>query len=215
MYCFLVYFVLFFFFFKQKTAYEMRISDWSSDVCSSDLRRLARRRGRRGDALRAARPATARAWQPLRRAAGPRGAVGSGGGDRRRRARASRDRPDGARGAGSRRHAGHRRALPRHWRRSVGTDFGAHLSRRNPPCRRGHALVRMAVARAGIRARRNLAKPRKIAISGVVEAAVQRLGASSCRFNDRILWRYCALTTAPAPTLDGGDFWNGRAAGKE
>src|SRR3546814_3348959 len=29
-----------FFFFKQKTAYEMRISDWSSDVCSSDLNRL-------------------------------------------------------------------------------------------------------------------------------------------------------------------------------
>src|SRR3546814_3338912 len=28
---------LYFFFFKQKTAYEMRISDWSSDVCSSDL----------------------------------------------------------------------------------------------------------------------------------------------------------------------------------
>src|SRR3546814_9430086 len=28
----------FFFFFKQKTAYEMRISDWSSDVCSSDLK---------------------------------------------------------------------------------------------------------------------------------------------------------------------------------
>src|SRR3546814_4922325 len=39
MYCFvfcrMFYFVLFFF--KQKTAYEMRISDWSSDVCSSDL----------------------------------------------------------------------------------------------------------------------------------------------------------------------------------
>src|SRR3546814_15314076 len=36
-----------FFFFKQKTAYEMRISDWSSDVCSSDLcpefRRIADR----------------------------------------------------------------------------------------------------------------------------------------------------------------------------
>src|SRR3546814_6230904 len=31
----LVFFL--FFFFKQKTAYEMRISDWSSDVCSSDL----------------------------------------------------------------------------------------------------------------------------------------------------------------------------------
>src|SRR3546814_10679047 len=30
-----------FFFFKQKTAYEMRISDWSSDVCSSDLKILA------------------------------------------------------------------------------------------------------------------------------------------------------------------------------
>src|SRR3546814_4405100 len=30
--------VLSFVFFKQKTAYEMRISDWSSDVCSSDLR---------------------------------------------------------------------------------------------------------------------------------------------------------------------------------
>src|SRR3546814_13009886 len=33
-----MWFVVFFFFiFKQKTAYEMRISDWSSDVCSSDL----------------------------------------------------------------------------------------------------------------------------------------------------------------------------------
>src|SRR3546814_590795 len=31
-----------FFFFKQKTAYEMRISDWSSDVCSSDLRARSR-----------------------------------------------------------------------------------------------------------------------------------------------------------------------------
>src|SRR3546814_2124158 len=31
------WFSVFFFFFKQKTAYEMRISDWSSDVCSSDL----------------------------------------------------------------------------------------------------------------------------------------------------------------------------------
>src|SRR3546814_1696370 len=45
---------MFFFFFKQKTAYEVRISDWSSDVCSSDLARAADRtppaprRGRRG-----------------------------------------------------------------------------------------------------------------------------------------------------------------------
>src|SRR3546814_4719724 len=35
-----------FFFFKQKTAYEMRISDWSSDVCSSDLLRQHARRHR-------------------------------------------------------------------------------------------------------------------------------------------------------------------------
>src|SRR3546814_8579816 len=42
-YIFLVLLSVFaFFFFKQKTAYEMRISDWSSDVCSSDLQhRLA------------------------------------------------------------------------------------------------------------------------------------------------------------------------------
>src|SRR3546814_5152257 len=50
-----------FFFFKQKTAYEMRISDWSSDVCSSDLhggQRLA-------DAAR----------RPCRGAVGPRAAA--------------------------------------------------------------------------------------------------------------------------------------------
>src|SRR3546814_2088202 len=35
--------LFFFFFFKQKTAYEMRISDWSSDVCSSDLQDFERR----------------------------------------------------------------------------------------------------------------------------------------------------------------------------
>src|SRR3546814_6795087 len=34
---FFSFFHVVFFFFKQKTAYEMRISDWSSDVCSSDL----------------------------------------------------------------------------------------------------------------------------------------------------------------------------------
>src|SRR3546814_2228803 len=54
-----MYFLLWFIFlFKQKTAYEMRISDWSSDVCSSDLLEFPRRaegapvvpqrRGRRG-----------------------------------------------------------------------------------------------------------------------------------------------------------------------
>src|SRR3546814_3078648 len=34
--------VVFLFLFKQKTAYEMRMSDWSSDVCSSDLARIIR-----------------------------------------------------------------------------------------------------------------------------------------------------------------------------
>src|SRR3546814_2249079 len=43
-----------FFFFKQKTAYEMRISDWSSDVCSSDL---TRRRQAHLDLSPRARPA--------------------------------------------------------------------------------------------------------------------------------------------------------------
>src|SRR3546814_4146381 len=46
-YCMIMYIGIFFhcfFFFKQKTAYDMRISDWSSDVCSSDLlATLARR----------------------------------------------------------------------------------------------------------------------------------------------------------------------------
>src|SRR3546814_5967342 len=44
LYCFLCCIVVDsfvqFFFVKQKTAYEMRISDWSSDVCSSDLRQI-------------------------------------------------------------------------------------------------------------------------------------------------------------------------------
>src|SRR3546814_5532792 len=35
-----IYCLLWLLFFKQKTAHEMRISDWSSDVCSSDLQRL-------------------------------------------------------------------------------------------------------------------------------------------------------------------------------
>src|SRR3546814_4238064 len=38
--CSMLNYICVFFFFKQKTAYEMRISDWSSDVCSSDLQTL-------------------------------------------------------------------------------------------------------------------------------------------------------------------------------
>src|SRR3546814_11839718 len=41
---------IFVFFFKQKTAYEMRISDWSSDVCSSDLGTI-RATGKLGDVM--------------------------------------------------------------------------------------------------------------------------------------------------------------------
>src|SRR3546814_8344906 len=50
-----------FFFFKQKTAYERRISDWSSDVCSSDLDRS---RGRRGGDRRATPQRSRRAVRP-------------------------------------------------------------------------------------------------------------------------------------------------------
>src|SRR3546814_7296684 len=51
MYLLFVYFLLHFFFFKQKTAYEMRISDWSSDVCSSDLKRGTDHRDEEGREL--------------------------------------------------------------------------------------------------------------------------------------------------------------------
>src|SRR3546814_4179702 len=49
-----------FFFFKQKTAYEMRISDWSSDVCSSDLTKVDY-----AEALLGVRATTARDWPRL------------------------------------------------------------------------------------------------------------------------------------------------------
>src|SRR3546814_1568897 len=52
----LVVYVYVFFFFKQKTAYEMRISDWSSDVCSSDLRQAAAVRGDVGGGVLVADP---------------------------------------------------------------------------------------------------------------------------------------------------------------
>src|SRR3546814_6363452 len=49
------WFLMFFFFFKQKTAYEMRISDWSSDVCSSDLPQRRKPDDRAGHGAAAAR----------------------------------------------------------------------------------------------------------------------------------------------------------------
>src|SRR3546814_10011958 len=55
---YLFYFiVLFIFFFKQKTAYEMRISDWSSDVCSSDLGEIDRQKGGAGRLAKRSRTA--------------------------------------------------------------------------------------------------------------------------------------------------------------
>src|SRR3546814_2813665 len=62
-----IYLVCFFFFFKQKTAYEMRISDWSSDVCSSDLG-TSERSGTplmTSETLSRIRPPSAMVW-PLR-----------------------------------------------------------------------------------------------------------------------------------------------------
>src|SRR3546814_17645884 len=61
--CSLCFLFLFVFFFKQKTAYEMRISDWSSDVCSSDLgteHRLVPGAGGAGDDAAAGRRAARR-----------------------------------------------------------------------------------------------------------------------------------------------------------
>src|SRR3546814_1221628 len=86
------------FFFKQKTAYEMRISDWSSDVCSSDLRAGARReRGR--PAAAEARAVLARERHRHRRqpGGGPRGVLG-GADPGRDRERPDRNRAGAQRG---------------------------------------------------------------------------------------------------------------------
>src|SRR3546814_4132014 len=72
----------FFFCFKQKTAYEMRISDWSSDVCSSDLAGGAERAGGGGNTD----PGVVH--RPLRRRAG-----GAAAGQPRLRPAARADRP--------------------------------------------------------------------------------------------------------------------------
>src|SRR3546814_17570668 len=71
--------IICFFFFKQKTAYEMRISDWSSDVCSSDLPHLlsAPLANQRPQGAQANVPASARVLlhrSPGRAVVGPLGA---------------------------------------------------------------------------------------------------------------------------------------------
>src|SRR3546814_3931779 len=75
--CLLSYLV---FFFKQKTAYEVRISDWSSDVCSSD--RICGGGGA-GFRTRSSRGLSDAGGRRLRSTAGPR-TGGAGGADRGR-----------------------------------------------------------------------------------------------------------------------------------
>src|SRR3546814_5428216 len=77
--------VFLFFFFKQKTAYEMRISDWSSDVCSYDLvmaaarkKKTASKAKRKATGKRKAAPkkkAAAKKSPARKKAAGKRGAT--------------------------------------------------------------------------------------------------------------------------------------------
>src|SRR3546814_17701399 len=97
-----------FFFFKQKTAYELRISDWSSDVCSSDLRirrspqRRARDPGGEAAGIAAGTPRdggglSARATRTLRPRL-PRPAVRPRGERPHRGARAARGAPCSRRG---------------------------------------------------------------------------------------------------------------------
>src|SRR3546814_6509350 len=77
--CILYLTIYVFFFFKQKTAYEMRISDWSSDVCSSDLRYCIRT-----PACSAVRSSPGERWR-RHEAPGPGpGTAQAGHGDRRR-----------------------------------------------------------------------------------------------------------------------------------
>src|SRR3546814_12589408 len=94
--CLFVFIVCVFFFFKQKTAYEMRISDWSSDVCSSDLSHSLRPR------QWAVRALPSPAWS-ARIPLGRRTVVGHGSSAMARRARKA-DPGRGARPRGDRPH---------------------------------------------------------------------------------------------------------------
>src|SRR3546814_4477728 len=73
-----------FFFFKHKTAYDMRISDWSSDVCSSDLG-TGRPGGKACFRRQAVRPPLARSGDDQRSAAGGRACGQKGRSAERRR----------------------------------------------------------------------------------------------------------------------------------
>src|SRR3546814_8581798 len=52
LYSLMMLFSVLFFFFRQKTAYELRISDWSSDLCSSDLRQVVTNYNAKGEPIR-------------------------------------------------------------------------------------------------------------------------------------------------------------------
>src|SRR3546814_4409060 len=115
-----------FFFFKQKTAYEMRISDWSSDVCSSDLAAAA------AQGVHAA----ARAARPRLEGADPGARLGlcrlrslERPARQRRRADAGHHRARQQGAAAVARRLGRAACL------GLGREPGARLSRTRPPCR--------------------------------------------------------------------------------
>src|SRR3546814_14380869 len=116
------------FFFKQKTAYEVRISDWSSDVCSSDLGRAPARAGTNARFhgverhLHLARGLARRPDDPVRHAGGDL----RGAGDRRpRRAGRDRARIPGAAGLLHRREMENGRATGRErWRQNASISGG-------------------------------------------------------------------------------------------
>src|SRR3546814_11990492 len=109
---------LYFFFFKQKTAYEMRISDWSSDVCSSDLAPEAARRTHRPAERLGGRLGVGlgREGRDLHEMAGGRGGFcrrGLGGSRSRRRRLFALDDEEVVARSGSRRGGARRRTLGR------------------------------------------------------------------------------------------------------
>src|SRR3546814_5340710 len=125
--CWMCSVLLFVFFFKQKTAYEMRISDWSSDVCSSDLdSRPARSQGDRRRGVQLGRRAGAAGRDPV---SGTRAAARADGDNaERRRARDRLGGPARRRYAGERAEAADRD--PAWPRLSVDGDGGVRSEER-------------------------------------------------------------------------------------
>src|SRR3546814_11729055 len=135
-YTFRFVYLFVFFFFKKKTAYEVRISDWSSDVCSSDLagpRGPAGRGGRRvRDLAPGSRPGRHDRLGPPEHAVGP----AHGGRDRRRHASAARA-GFGCGRRGLRRARRHRPARRLRAPVAPAPPRGLRRRRRGPPQRAG------------------------------------------------------------------------------